>query len=183
MRRVFVSLFVAGLLVLAGTSTRAQRVVISDAQANSAGRRLWKNECDGKVEGLTSWNSGENFASLGHRPLHLVSCRAKRAVRGKLSRAAGLPDQPRRITARLACHHHAMPVEHSKRVPTGLWAGSGSPACAPCSRGRWRCRPASAPNASRQHCPRCSDRCRRERKPGFSGSSPVCLPPRTALTR
>ncbi len=29
------------------------------------GHRIWKNECDGKVEELTSWNAGENFASLG----------------------------------------------------------------------------------------------------------------------
>ena len=43
----------------------AQRVVISDAQAAYAGRRLWRNECDGKVAGLTSWDSGENFPSLG----------------------------------------------------------------------------------------------------------------------
>jgi hypothetical protein len=29
------------------------------------GRRVWQNECAGTREGLTSWNSGENFASLG----------------------------------------------------------------------------------------------------------------------
>jgi hypothetical protein len=29
------------------------------------GKRIWQNECSGTVEGLTSWNSGENFASLG----------------------------------------------------------------------------------------------------------------------
>jgi hypothetical protein len=29
------------------------------------GRRVWQNECNGTREGLTSWNSGENFASLG----------------------------------------------------------------------------------------------------------------------
>jgi hypothetical protein len=29
------------------------------------GRRVWQNECSGTREGLTSWNSGENFASLG----------------------------------------------------------------------------------------------------------------------
>ena len=43
----------------------AGNIDVSDAQAASAGKRLWKNECDGKVEGLTSWNSGEDFASLG----------------------------------------------------------------------------------------------------------------------
>ncbi|MBP7950891.1 MAG: hypothetical protein KA004_14665 [Verrucomicrobiales bacterium] len=29
------------------------------------GRRTWQNECGGTVAGLTSWNSGEHFASLG----------------------------------------------------------------------------------------------------------------------
>jgi hypothetical protein len=29
------------------------------------GRRVWQNECNGTREGLTSWNTGENFASLG----------------------------------------------------------------------------------------------------------------------
>lgn len=29
------------------------------------GRKIWQNECDGSVAGLTSWNAGENFASLG----------------------------------------------------------------------------------------------------------------------
>jgi len=29
------------------------------------GRKIWQNECDGTVAGLTSWNAGENFASLG----------------------------------------------------------------------------------------------------------------------
>jgi hypothetical protein len=38
---------------------------LSDAQAQEIGRRIWKNECAGTVEGLTSWNSGEAFASLG----------------------------------------------------------------------------------------------------------------------
>lgn len=27
--------------------------------------KIWKNECNGTVEGLTSWNEGEQFASLG----------------------------------------------------------------------------------------------------------------------
>ena len=29
------------------------------------GRKIWQNECGGTVAGLTSWNAGENFASLG----------------------------------------------------------------------------------------------------------------------
>ncbi len=31
----------------------------------TVGMRVWKNECDGTVEGLTSWNGGEGFPSLG----------------------------------------------------------------------------------------------------------------------
>jgi len=29
------------------------------------GRKIWLNECGGTIAGLTSWNAGENFASLG----------------------------------------------------------------------------------------------------------------------
>lgn len=29
------------------------------------GRRVWMNECAGSVQGLVSWNAGENFPSLG----------------------------------------------------------------------------------------------------------------------
>jgi hypothetical protein len=40
-------------------------ITISDEQAMAAGKRLWQNECGGRVDGLTSWNKGEDFASLG----------------------------------------------------------------------------------------------------------------------
>jgi hypothetical protein len=38
---------------------------ISPADAQRIGKRIWQNECGGTISGLTSWNSGENFASLG----------------------------------------------------------------------------------------------------------------------
>jgi hypothetical protein len=38
---------------------------LDDAALMSIGRRVWQNECGGTREGLTSWNAGENFASLG----------------------------------------------------------------------------------------------------------------------
>jgi hypothetical protein len=50
--------------VLGQTSIGAA-VLISAAEANRIGRRIWKNECGGTVSGLTSWNAGEHFASLG----------------------------------------------------------------------------------------------------------------------
>ena len=33
--------------------------------AQELGRRIWKNECAGSVQGLVSWNAGEAFPSLG----------------------------------------------------------------------------------------------------------------------
>src|SRR4051812_35088903 len=38
---------------------------LSDADVERIGKRIWQNECGGSVSGLTSWNSGEEFASLG----------------------------------------------------------------------------------------------------------------------
>ena len=46
-----------------GQETRL--VALSDADLESIGRRVWKNECGETREGLTSWNEGEAFASLG----------------------------------------------------------------------------------------------------------------------
>jgi hypothetical protein len=62
------------LLCLVATASvgLSQTVRLSDAQALEIGRRIWKNECGGTVSGLTSWNAGEEFASLGIA-FHLVS--------------------------------------------------------------------------------------------------------------
>jgi hypothetical protein len=43
----------------------AAGVTITPQTAAKIGRRIWVNECGGTVAGLTSWNAGENFASLG----------------------------------------------------------------------------------------------------------------------
>ena len=60
MRQVLLSLF-----VMLSVCRPAGALTVSDAQALDAGRRLWQNECGGRVDGLTSWNTGEDFASLG----------------------------------------------------------------------------------------------------------------------
>jgi hypothetical protein len=52
------------MLTLAGAHGIAA-FTISSAQAERIGRRIWQNECNGTIAGLTSWNEGENFASLG----------------------------------------------------------------------------------------------------------------------
>ena len=52
-------------IVLAGTDWAAEPVRISNADALRIGKKIWQNESNGTVAGLTAWNAGENFASLG----------------------------------------------------------------------------------------------------------------------
>ena len=40
-------------------------IELSHTEALRIGKKVWQNECSGTVTGLTSWNEGENFASLG----------------------------------------------------------------------------------------------------------------------
>jgi hypothetical protein len=40
-------------------------VGLSHADVLRIGKKIWQNECNGTVSGLTSWNNGEDFASLG----------------------------------------------------------------------------------------------------------------------
>ena len=47
------------------TALQAPALSISHTDALRIGKRIWQNECNGTIAGLTSWNAGENFASLG----------------------------------------------------------------------------------------------------------------------
>jgi len=38
---------------------------LSAGQKAAIGRKIWQNECGGTVDGLTTWNAGEEFPSLG----------------------------------------------------------------------------------------------------------------------
>lgn len=38
---------------------------LSDDEALAVGKKIWKNESGGTIDGLTHWNKGEDFASLG----------------------------------------------------------------------------------------------------------------------
>jgi hypothetical protein len=38
---------------------------LNAAQKAAIGRKIWQNECAGTVAGLTTWNAGEEFPSLG----------------------------------------------------------------------------------------------------------------------
>jgi hypothetical protein len=65
-----ISLFQGCLIIVLSaflhtTATFGQTVRLSDSQAERIGRRIWQNESEGSISGLTAWNSGEKFASLG----------------------------------------------------------------------------------------------------------------------
>jgi len=58
----FAVAFVASLAT--GPQT-VHAITLSKSDARRIGKKIWQNECNGTVAGLTSWNEGENFASLG----------------------------------------------------------------------------------------------------------------------
>src|ERR1700737_636360 len=56
------------LTVLLATSfvhNALSAIALSHAEALRIGKKIWQNECNGTISGLTSWNQGEDFASLG----------------------------------------------------------------------------------------------------------------------
>jgi hypothetical protein len=55
-------LFVA-LILTAPQSLYA--INLSHADIMRIGKKVWQNECNGTIAGLTAWNAGEDFASLG----------------------------------------------------------------------------------------------------------------------
>ncbi len=46
-------------------SSGGAAIEINEHDAQAIAQKIWKNECNGTIDGLTSWNTGENFASLG----------------------------------------------------------------------------------------------------------------------
>ena len=54
-----------GAMAVFVTTAAAAPINLSPAESMRIGRKIWQNECGGTVAGLTSWNTGENFASLG----------------------------------------------------------------------------------------------------------------------
>ena len=58
-------ILLALIAINAASLSWAQTIELSDAQALEIGRRIWKNESGATVKGLTAWNTGEEFASLG----------------------------------------------------------------------------------------------------------------------
>lgn len=57
--------FLISVMALVSSQVCAAGIKLSDSEAQAVGKRIWKNECAGTIEGLTSWNKGEEFPSLG----------------------------------------------------------------------------------------------------------------------
>ncbi len=59
--------FAGGMMFGASTFSTGSggNLKISEDVARDVGQRIWQNESAGTIEGLTAWNKGENFASLG----------------------------------------------------------------------------------------------------------------------
>ena len=53
------------LFLLASAIGATAAISLSPAETRRIGKRIWQNECNGTLAGLTSWNAGEDFASLG----------------------------------------------------------------------------------------------------------------------
>jgi hypothetical protein len=63
LRNHAVAAVAAGLVALGANSLDA--ITLSHNDALKIGKRVWQNECNGTIFGLTAWNKGEDFASLG----------------------------------------------------------------------------------------------------------------------
>lgn len=57
-RSIFAVAFWLGLVA-------ANAINLTPEEARRVGHQIWQNECNGSIAGLTSWNEGEDFASLG----------------------------------------------------------------------------------------------------------------------
>src|SRR2546426_8709861 len=66
-RRTCILLSLAVFACIATGLQTLSGITLSHTDALRIGKRIWQNECNGTISGLTSWNGGENFASLGIR--------------------------------------------------------------------------------------------------------------------
>lgn len=58
-------IFVVAVFLTAAAPAKPVGSGLTAAQKNAIGKKIWQNECAGSVTGLTTWNAGEEFPSLG----------------------------------------------------------------------------------------------------------------------
>lgn len=64
MKRIIIGIVVIGIFVVAACSLK-QEISLTNEQAEWIGKKIFYNECGGKIESLVAWNEGEDFMSLG----------------------------------------------------------------------------------------------------------------------
>jgi hypothetical protein len=64
-RRAHFLAFLVALGCAAALPQTLPAISLTHNEALAIGQKIWQNECNGTIAGLTSWNEGENFASLG----------------------------------------------------------------------------------------------------------------------
>ncbi len=65
MRLTLTSILSVILIFLSSAAMGEPHLTLTSEQKAKIGQRIWNNECGGRVMGLTSWNGGEEFPSLG----------------------------------------------------------------------------------------------------------------------
>ena len=63
--RLFQRLVFATFFCFVASVPALSAITLSQGEALRIGKKIWQNECKGTISGLTSWNAGEEFASLG----------------------------------------------------------------------------------------------------------------------
>jgi hypothetical protein len=64
-RRAHFLASLAALVCILALPETLPAISLTHSEALEIGKKIWQNECNGTIAGLTSWNEGENFASLG----------------------------------------------------------------------------------------------------------------------
>ena len=64
-RRIHFPAFLVALACVVAGAQALPAISLTHSETLAIGKKIWQNECNGTVAGLTSWNEGENFASLG----------------------------------------------------------------------------------------------------------------------
>ena len=107
------------LLLLAPAIAALAAINLSPADTRRIGKRVWQNECNGTLAGLTSWNEGENFASLGIGHFIWYPKRRPRPVRREFSEVREFCRRAGREAPGSLARQRRLPVEFARRIQSG----------------------------------------------------------------
>jgi len=93
-------------------------ITLSRGDILKIGKRVWQNECNGTISGLTAWNQGEDFASLGIGHFIWYPEGTARPFRRKFPQTRKLHFKARRQIANITLDEAANSHVHGTRVPS-----------------------------------------------------------------